>query len=152
MVTSLAVSLALNYRALWQAVLGRPALVTGSEPVVFAKTALITAAVTSVAWVAVTFATRPEDDELLLRFYRKARPDARGWAAIAGRAPDIPPTRDLGRNLGAWVLGCGMVYLALFGTGKVLLREPGAGAILLAGSALCAAMLYRHLPVRETAC
>src|SRR6266540_752206 len=66
------------------------------------------------------------------------------------RSPDdfsdsepIPPTRDLGRNLTAWLLGCAMVYLCLFGTGKLLLRQPGQGAVLLALSAASAYALYR---------
>ena len=54
--------------------------------------------------------------------------------AVFYLAGDITPTRDLGRNLAAWVLGCATVYLALFGTGKLLLREPGLGALLLAGA------------------
>jgi len=145
MVTSLVVSLALNYEGLWMLLLGRPNLVTGSEPVVFAKTALITAAVTTVVWIVVTMATRPENEAVLVRFYRKARPDARGWGPVARQARDVAPARDLGRNLAAWVLGCAMVYLALFGSGKLLLREPELGALLLAGAAVCAALLYRHL-------
>jgi hypothetical protein len=145
MATSLVVSLALNYQGLWLRLLGRPTLVTGSEAVVFAKTALITAAVTTVAWIVVTVATRPEDEAVLVRFYRKVRPDVRGWRPVASRVADVPPTRDLGRNLGAWALGCGMVYLALFGTGKVLLREPGLGAALLVGAGVCAALLSRQV-------
>ena len=145
MVTSLVISVALNYQGLWMLLLGRPTLVTGSEPVVFAKTALITAAATTVVWIAVTLATRPENEAVLVRFYRKARPDVRGWGPVARQAGDVMPTRDLGRNLAAWVLGCGMVYLALFGTGKLLLREPGLGALLLAGAVTCAVLLYRHL-------
>jgi solute:Na+ symporter, SSS family len=145
MVTSLAVSLLLNFQALWVRLLGRPTLVTGSDAVVFAKTALITAALTTVAWAVVTLLTRPEDEAVLLRFYRRARPDARGWGPVARKAPDVPPTRDLGRNLTLWVLGCSMVYLALFGTGKLLLREPGLGLALLAGAAACAALLSRQL-------
>jgi hypothetical protein len=139
------VSLALHYQGLWMLLLGRPTLVTGSEPVVFAKTALITAAVTTLVWIAVTMATRPENEAVLVRFYRKAQPDVRGWGPVARQAGDITPTRDLGRNVTAWVLGCGMVYLALFGTGKLLLREPELGALLLAGAVVCAALLYRHM-------
>ena len=67
------------------------------------------------------------------------------------RSPDglsdyepIPPTRDLGRNLTAWLLGCAMVYLCLFGTGKVLLHQPIVGLVLLALSAVSAFALYRN--------
>jgi Na+/proline symporter len=142
MATSLVVSLLLNWQGLWVRVLDRPALFAGSEPVVFAKTALATTVVTTMVWVIVTFVTKPEDDEVLLRFYRKVRPDVRGWQRVARRAPEVAATRDVGRNLLAWALGCAMVYLALFGTGKLLLREPQLGLILLAGAAVCAVLLY----------
>ena len=33
--------------------------------------------------------TKPEPDEILLRFYRKVRPDVRGWKRIASRAPEL---------------------------------------------------------------
>src|SRR5207244_11436979 len=42
----------------------------GSEPVVFAKTALITAGCTSIAWVLATVLTPAEPDAKLLSFYR----------------------------------------------------------------------------------
>ena len=117
---------------------------TGNGPVVFAKTALTTTHATTIVWIIVTLATRPEPDEMLDKFYRKVRPDVRGWQPVAARMNDRTPTRDLGSNLVAWALGCGMVYLALFGAGKVLFRQPGLGFLLLLGSVICAVVLYRE--------
>jgi solute:Na+ symporter, SSS family len=114
----------------------------GSGPVVFAKSALTTTLFTTVISIAVTFLTQPESETILRQFYRKVRPDVTGWKPIAALEPGVPVTRDIGRNLLAWVLGCGMVYLALFGLGKLLMKQQGLGAILLIGSAICAAMLY----------
>src|SRR5690348_12463171 len=51
---------------------------TGSSPVVFAKTALATAAITTVVWVIVTFLTKPEPDAVLLKFYKDVRPHVTG--------------------------------------------------------------------------
>jgi hypothetical protein len=114
-------------------------------PVTFAKTAITTAAITTVAWVIVTLVTKPESDEVLLSFYRKVRPDVRGWGPVAARAPGVVPTRDLGRNLWDWILGCGMVYAALFGVGKMLLHQPGIGAALAVLAVVCAWLLYRDI-------
>ena len=36
-----------------------------------------------------------------------------------------------------------MVYMCLFGTGKILLHQPATGILLLVGSAICAVLLYR---------
>ena len=116
---------------------------SGNSSVVFAKGAIVTTIVTTVVWVAVTLLTRPEPQGVLTRFYRNVRPDVRGWQQIADLEPSVPQNRDLGRNLWAWALGCAMVYLCLFGTGKILLHQSGRGAILLFFSAMCAGMLYR---------
>jgi len=145
MTSSLAVTLLLHWPALWLRLLGREEPFVGSPPVVFARTALVTTLVTTVAWVSVTLLTSPENREVLRHFYRKVRPDARGWRAVARENPDIPATRELGRGLAAWLAGCATVYLALFGTGKLLLREPGLGLVLLVGSACCAWLLSRQL-------
>jgi Na+/proline symporter len=121
----------------------------GSSPVLFAKTALTTTAITTLVWLAVTLLTPAEPVATLESFYRLVRPDVRGWRPIAsslassGQA-NIPPTRDLGRNLTAWILGCAMVYLCLFGTGKLLLHQPLLGFTLLALSAASAFALYRN--------
>jgi Na+/proline symporter len=115
----------------------------GNGPLVFAKSAITTTIITTVVWLTVTFLTKPEPEEVLVRFYRHVRPDVRGWKRVASHAPDIAPHRDLGRNLGAWALGCAMIYLCLFGTGKLLLHQAGVGIALLCGSVVCAFFLYR---------
>ncbi len=117
----------------------------GSSPVVFAKTALTTAVITTIAWIFGTFVTKPEPDALLLKFYRDVRPHVTGWKPVAARAPEVPPTRDLGRNLLLWILGCAMVYSALFGSGYLLLGASVKGIVLLLIAVLCAWALYSQL-------
>jgi len=122
----------------------------GNSPVLFAKTALATTAVTTIVWLAVTLLTPSEPQATLESFYRKARPDVRGWQPVAQQIKEkdgvraVRPTRDLGRNLAAWLLGCAMVYLCLFGTGKLLLGHAGQGIVLLVLGVLCACALYRN--------
>ena len=132
--TALVVSLGLHF---WQPF-------TGTQPVLFAKTALTTTLATTIVWIIVTLATAPESEEVLDRFYRKVRPDVRGWKPVAARTPEVEPNRDLGANLVAWILGCAMVYLALFGTGKLIFRQPGLGALLLVGAVVAGFVLYRE--------
>jgi solute:Na+ symporter, SSS family len=116
---------------------------TGNSSLVFAKSVITTTVITTIVWLTVTMLTKPEPEEILLRFYRKVRPDIRGWKRIASRAPELKPHHDLGSNLGAWALGCAMIYLCLFGTGKLLLHQAAIGIMMLAGSAVCAFLLYR---------
>jgi hypothetical protein len=124
-------------------------LFSGSATVIFAKTAIWTTGLTTLVWIIVTLATAPESNQVLASFYRKVRPDVRGWRPVAAATPEIVPTRDLGRNLIAWLLGCGMVYGALFGVGKLLLLRPGVGIVLLLVSAVCALLLYRDISRRR---
>jgi len=74
---------------------------------------------------------------VLVSFYRKVHPDARGWKPIAALVREITPARDIGTNLISWLLGCAMVYLALFGVGRFVLQAYGQGVILLVLAALC---------------
>jgi solute:Na+ symporter, SSS family len=119
---------------------------SGDTVVLFAKNSLVTTAVTSLVWVVVTFLTKPEREDVLVKFYRHVRPYVAGWKPVAQLAQDVPQTRDLGRNLLSWALGCGMVYLALFGSGKMLLGRLGLGFVLLVFAAICAALLSRLMP------
>jgi Na+/proline symporter len=114
----------------------------GPEPIVFAKSILLTVAVTTVVWVAVTFLTRPEPDSKLLEFYRRVRPGTFGWARVAALAPEVPATHEGWRNLLDWFLGCLMVYMALFGIGKMVLGSFGLGLTFLAISAISGYAIY----------
>jgi Na+/proline symporter len=145
MTTALVVTVALNWQGLWLSVLGRPEFFTGSGTVIFAKTALTTTLATSLVWILVTFATAPEPNGILIAFYRKVRPDVTGWKPIAELAPEITRTHDLGRNLWCWILGTVMVYAALFGVGKLLLRHYGLGVVLVIMSAVAAWQMTREL-------
>lgn len=117
-----------------------------STPRGFAHLMLGTLAITTVSWVAATYATKPEPIETLKSFYARVRPAGSGWAPIAKELPDVGsagPT--VGVRLRDWVLGCAMIYLTLFGVGKVLLHEAPKGFALLAGAAACATVLWRDM-------
>jgi hypothetical protein len=135
MACSLLVTLALNHLQPF----------TGNESLVFAKGALTTTLITTAVWVTVTLLTAPEADDVLLGFYRRVHPDVRGWKRIAAMDLAAPRHRDLESNLGAWALGCVMIYTGLFGTGKLLLHQPHAGLLLLGVSVVSAGLLYRSV-------
>jgi Na+/proline symporter len=118
------------------------------DPTQFAWLMIITVAITTAAWLAATFLTPPEKDEILISFYRKTRPSRNGWGPVAKLAPDVKPAADGLNNLTCWIAGCVMIYMALFGLGKVLFKETGLGLGMLALSAAAGYYIYRDLSKR----
>ncbi len=117
-------------------------LFSGSDPGVLAKSILSTVAVTTVVWLAVTFLTDPEPDSKLVEFYRRVRPSLAGWRRVAALVPEITPRPQGWYNFLDWLLGCLMVYLALFGIGKLLLGATGLGLAFLVVSAIAGYAIY----------
>jgi solute:Na+ symporter, SSS family len=117
----------------------------GSEPAVFAKQTLATTLITTTVWMLITLLTPAEPDDTLVKFYRRVRPNVSGWKPIAAIVKDLSPTKDLGRNLVDWIIGCSMVYAALFGVGKFCILEFWQGSLFAALSISCAAFIYRSL-------
>jgi hypothetical protein len=134
LVVSLALQLAFGYNS--------------DNPVDFAWLMIITVAVTTVAWLAVTFLTQPEKQDVLVAFYRRTRPSRAGWAPIADLAPDVTPSGGGLSNLLCWVGGCMLIYGTLFGTGKLILHEVKEGLVLLAVGAVGLGIIYRDLSRR----
>jgi solute:Na+ symporter, SSS family len=120
----------------------------GSAPEVFAKSTLFTVAITTVVWLLATFLTEPEPQSKLLEFYRRVRPLPAGWKRIAALAPEVRASHDGWYNLMDWLLGCLMVYMALFGSGKIILGEPKIGVIFLVVSAASGYLIYWDLSRR----
>jgi len=121
---------------------------SGNSAVVYAKSAIITTAITTVAWLVATFATAPESDEKLLTFYRRVHPSVYGWKRIARMAPELGEVRDLASNTFDWVMGCILVYGALFGIGKLVFAEWTSGIVLLAISAVAGYLIFWDLSRR----
>jgi solute:Na+ symporter, SSS family len=120
----------------------------GDDSVVFAKKALITAGSTTVVWLITTFITKPESDQRLVQFYRRVRPSVYGWQRIAMLAPEIAPVHDIGSNTVDWMIGCALVYCAMFSIGNLVLHEWLSGLVLLAIAGVCAYAIFWRLSQR----
>lgn len=97
--------------------------------------------ITTVGWLLVTFLTRPEEDKVLLSFYRKVTPAAFGWKKVLDRYPaEKQDQGQLPKEIGLMVTGTVMVYAALFSTGFFIYGNvlPGviAAVIALAGGGI----------------
>jgi hypothetical protein len=120
-------------------------VISGDDPNATAKRLLITVAITTVGWIAVTFATRPETEATLIRFFERVRPDAFGWKPIARLCTPGAPGESLGIALVDWLAGLGLVFGTLFAIGDFVLAAPlpGIGWTILA--LVCGAVIARSM-------
>jgi Na+/proline symporter len=102
-------------------------------------------AITTVGWLAVTFATPPTDRATLQAFYDRIRPMGPGWnGAVTTRPPN--PGESVTAAFLCWFLGCAVIYAALFGTGYVLYGKLLPGIVCLVAGGVAAWGLFRTLP------
>jgi Na+/proline symporter len=117
----------------------------GNDAVVVAKITLITAAITTVAWIIGTFVTKPEPTEKLTAFYRRVHPSIYGWKPIAKICNELPPVRDFSVNFMNWVAGCTLVYAAMFGIGLLVFKHWLGGILLLVLSGVSGWVVFWNL-------
>jgi Na+/proline symporter len=108
-----------------------------------ATSLLITIAVTTVVWLAATYLTAPTDRATLVSFYRLVRPPGGGWEPIRADAGVGPSPDSIAQSLLGWVLGCLVVYAALFGSGSYLYGRTAQGIAWTVVFVIAAAGLIR---------
>ncbi len=106
---------------------------SADDPRGFAYLLLVTTAATTIVWLSVTYLTPAEPLESLRAFHRRVRAGGPGWRAVA---PDAAGGIAIGAGLVQWLLGCAVVYLALFGIGGLVLGRRGSGALAVVAAAL----------------
>jgi solute:Na+ symporter, SSS family len=112
----------------------------------YAKAMLITTAVATTTWLAVTFLTQPESDAVLEKFYHRVRPGGPGWRRVAqrlgyGRDP-IPGGALSWVN---WVAGVAAVYASVFGVGEFLTGSASRGWLYVAVAVGSFLLIQRNL-------
>ncbi len=103
----------------------------------FAERMLLTVGGTTLCWLIATFATLPERNETLTRFYRRVHPGGPGWRSVRSLVPDVTPDTGLGVDIACAVIGVVLIYSALFSVGQLIFGS-GAHALVLIGVTLAA--------------
>ena len=93
--------------------------------------------ITTICWIIVTIFTRPTDAAKLQSFYRLVHPGGPGWRKIILEAKtqgeDLDPHAkpwDVPLGILCMVLGCLLVYSALFATGSWIYGDVGLASVL----------------------
>ncbi len=118
-----------------------------TDPHGFAWLMILTTSFTTLSWITVTLLTKPEPEWKLREFYRKVRPSLAGWRHIAELEGGERP-QSLKWNFLDWGAGCAMIYLSLFGIGKVIFGEWVLGIVMIAGAAAMLRFLFWDLDRR----
>lgn len=91
---------------------------------------LIGVGITTLTWITVTLLTKPEDDQVLLAFYRKVRPASIGWKKLLAKYPEErEETGQLPMEIGLMLIASIMVYAALFAAGFWIYSMVSAAVI-----------------------
>jgi len=103
--------------------------------------------VTSAVWIVSTFITKPEDKEVLYRFYRKTKPGGPGWTKIINEAKadaiqdlETKEKWSVPSGIVAILLGCALIYSCMFATGNYIYGNYNK-ALILTGVALVSGLL-----------
>ena len=121
------------------------------DPVQWAWIMLATVGASTVVWLVVMFATRPEEDEVLRAFYLRVRPGGRGWRPIA-ETVGLPgePIDGGPLNWTNWVAGVVSVYATLFGVGQLIFGATSRGVLMLFVAGVCFWWIGRNLRPSRT--
>ncbi len=116
--------------------------------VAFPESMFYIVAATTAVWLIVTFATRPTNDETLKSFYRRVHPGGKGWERVARMLPDVKGDTQYRGLFLNWVAGIVLVYMSLFGIGKIILGSTGIGVVFLGIALIAAGIIYWDLSRR----
>lgn len=108
---------------------------TMGHDMLFSHKIWIIVSVSTAAWLIVTFATAPVDDEKLREFVAKVGPARLGWARVYKKY-NLTTNFKLHTSLFNWFLGLLFLGFLNFGVGHVLLTETIRGIVELVVAAV----------------
>ncbi|MEX2117565.1 MAG: sodium:solute symporter family protein [Bacteroidota bacterium] len=124
------------------------ALMKYEMSVQFPESLFVIVAATTVSWTIATLLTPPTDDQTLRSFYRRVHPGGWGWKRIAEQMPEVRGDSGYAGLFLDWVAGVVLVYMVLFGVGKLILGDTAMGLVFLMIGGLAAWVIYRDLSKR----
>ena len=114
---------------------------------------IVTTVVSTVCWIAVTFLTKPVDEEHLKDFYRRVQPGGILWKRIADQIPAGElkhPKPHIGYDFLNWILGSISVWMVLFGVGRLIMGPRWMGFAMLAIGAVLFVIIQKILTIKES--
>ncbi len=106
--------------------------------------------ITTAIWLAATYLTPPESDDVLRSFYKRIQPGGPGWKVIIDKAKkeniaieDADYQWSVPQGIKAMLLGCVLIYTCMFATGYWIYGETQLAIILTIAALLSGYLLIR---------
>lgn len=114
---------------------------------------LIAIGLTTIVWLSVTLLTKPENMEVLIRFYKLTRPGGPGWKKVAKLAFERGEIESMDETGPAWempiqllcvFLGSVAIYSLLFSIGSFVYKDMTLGTVFLFLTLLSTVFLFKQ--------
>lgn len=117
----------------------------GDFGVKFPQTLYIIVPITTVVWVIAMYLSKPVEQSKLESFYRQVHPGGIGWKKISNKMKDVTPDTGYFFLFVDWACGIVLVYMFLFGMGKILFHDYLMGFVFILIGLAAAGIIFWDL-------
>ncbi|MBP9095563.1 MAG: Na+:solute symporter [Ignavibacteria bacterium] len=117
----------------------------GDFGVKFPQTLYIIVPITTVVWVIAMYLSKPVEQSKLESFYRQVHPGGIGWKKISDKMKDVTPDTGYFFLFVDWACGIVLVYMFLFGMGKILFHDYLMGFVFILTGLAAAGVIFWDL-------
>ena len=117
----------------------------GKFDIAFPQTLYVIVPITTVAWLITMLVTKPVEEAKLSSFYKRVHPGGIGWKSFAVKHPEVKPDSGYIILFFDWMCGIILVYMFLFGIGKIILGNYLIGGIYLALGLAAGWIIMKHV-------
>jgi SSS family solute:Na+ symporter len=117
----------------------------GNFNIKFPETLFVIVPITTAAWLITVFITKPVEQDKLVKFYMRVHPGGKGWRKVSSMLPGITPDSGYAYLFSCWALGIVLVYMFLFGIGKIILGTYFIGVIYLVLGTIAGLLIMKNL-------
>ncbi len=117
----------------------------GDFGVKFPQTLYIIVPITTVVWIIAMYLSKPVEQSKLESFYRQVHPGGIGWKKISNKMKDVTPDTGYFFLFVDWACGIILVYMFLFGMGKILFHDYLMGFVFILIGLAAAGVIFWDL-------
>lgn len=122
----------------------------GKFNIAFPDSLYIIVPVTTLAWIITAFITKPTEETKLANFFKQIRPGGIGWKKYKSIYPEVNCDKGYGYLFFNWFLGIVLVYMFLFGIGKIIFGNYIYALVFIAIGTLSGILIFINLKKQGT--